>query len=291
MRAVSTEVSGHVATLLDVRDDRGRVMAWTKVGRGGEYYLVDTKRSCTNYPNRVGEEEAVFFLDNRDNVVNRLLLSQAEVEEEARKVPFRIVQHVATGSTSTVDRGCFVVVGVEPGRRSVTLRRRVDAPPLPTGRGYKHASEEKAHSFLSSLFPSPGWDVRQEAATLNLSEEGIVGRDGRAVNYYTVDFTVRRRDGGPAVAWEVKKCRATWDACSGVAAAKVLAWERTIGTPCYVLLVEPSVSIHRVVDGRLASGPAADERPCFFEEEGPKADLSPPILPEAISRELDPGAD
>lgn len=240
------DISGILAASSKV----GKALTWCKrfpekfngVPIATKYVLIDTKRSATNYKNVIRDRSAEFCLDYKTNEMNDILLSQVQATAQD-KIPIRLAEYLSQGSTTILDCGDHHVVGL-CGHR-VQLRRLKHQNSLPTGKHFKHASEALAEKFLLQTFATDQFVVLYEPFTINFSDEAaIVG--GVSVHCYNVDFCVRKKGSSRTVGIEVKKDILSWKWKEKEALFKIQKYEKILGAPCLVLVVQPFPEFHRV---------------------------------------------
>lgn len=236
------EVTSYVRDNLVLGSDpRGKKRKWAgelKVAGGRVVALVDCRRpGKTMYVNRVEEKNIFFFLSNdpRDEY-NHMLISEAALDLMKKS----IMRFLVGENSKTFDLG-EVIVAERVGEDMVRLERLPDAPPLVDKKivmHFKHPTEERAQSLLTSLFPN--LVVLYEPFSLN-SEDGV----------YCVDFVIRGDGRRPTslVGVEVKSSIDAWYHHAHVNARKIRLYHKLMNTECFVLVMEPTPAAFRLKAG------------------------------------------
>lgn len=245
---VKSDISGVVDACRNVSDKLS--LTWCKrlprefngVTIATEYILLDTKRSASNYVNVIKHHTAQFCLDNRPNAMNAFLLEQAT---RVHKTPIRLAEYLSKGSTTILDCGDHHVVGRF--EKGVLLHRLMTQTDLPTGKHFAHPSEAQAETLLKDCFTEEHFYVNYEPFTLNFSDDSAV-IDGCSVHCYNVDFRVRKKTSSCNVGVEVKCDLSSWEWKKSAALVKIKKYERIMGAPCLVLIMNPSPRFYFVGD-------------------------------------------
>ena len=218
-----------------------------------EYILLDTKRSKSNYVNKIGDFESRFCLDNRSNVINIFLLQEVNLPLHKKSI-VRLAEYLSTGSTTILDCGDHIVQSVynESYTKGVVLRRLKHQSVIPSGKAYKHVSEKQAEKLLCELFRSEIYYVVYEPFTINFANESAC-IDNTSIHCYNVDFSIRKKTSFANIGIEVKQTLHAWNHKKNENMFKVRKYEKQMGAPCFLLVMEPTPTFYDIGDIELVS--------------------------------------